>query len=304
MRVASQQLYTSSVYSMQQTTQAITDTMLQMSYGKSILAPSDDPIGAVKVMGLESDTNQANQYLDNISTLSDYYGRAESTLLSMNDTLLRATEIVTAAGSSTTTAEGRQAYAEELRSIQSSLVDFANSQDDNGNYLFAGNATTTEPVTIDSNGDYVYAGNSDTREVPISESSSLEVNYPGDELFFSGTNDIFNELNDYIEVLEDPTLSPGDPQFDAAQAEMTAVLDETRGSINSAMTSMGSKQNTLTMMETHHKDMVLYNSKVIGETEDLDYAEAMTDYTQNLTVLQATQSTYVKIANLSLFNEM
>ncbi|WP_298439515.1 flagellar hook-associated protein FlgL [uncultured Ferrimonas sp.] len=304
MRIATNTTYQNSIFSMQNTTASISEAMVKMSYGKAILKPSDDPIGSVRVMGLEQDNSAASQYIDNISNLSDYYSRAESALTGMTDSMLRITELVTAAGNGAATPENREAYASELRSLQDSLVDMANSKDANGAYLFAGNQTGTQPISQDAAGNYVYGGDSGTRQVPISDSAEMDANFSGDELFFNGGADIFNGLNDYIAVLEDPTLGPGDAAFDGAHDQMKQLLGDSRDDINAAVTTMGGNQNSLTMMESYHEDMVLYNTKVIGETEDLDYAAAMTDYSTNLTVLQATQQTYVKIANLSLFNEI
>ena len=304
MRVATNTIYQNSVYNMQRTTASISDTMIQMSLGKSLQAPSDDPIGATRVMGLEQDNTAANQYIENIKGLSNYYGRAESALSTMTDSMLRITELTTAADSNATTPENRQAYAAELRSIQEMLVDMANSKDGSNGYLFSGNGSDKPPIVKDSSGNYRDESDDGKREVPISGSSSLPANFTGKELFFSSGGDIFNQLSDYIKVLENPKLSPGDNKYDTAQSKMEQMLESSRDQINSAITTIGGNQNGLQMMQSYHQDTVLYNTKVIGETEDLDYAQAMTDYSTNLTVLQATQATYVKIANLSLFNEI
>lgn len=305
MRVSNQSLYMNSLYSMQNTTASLGDSLSKMSFGKSILKPSDDPIGAVQVLTVQREHAATDQYMKNIGAVSDSLSRNESHMSTMVDIQNRMREIVTAAGSGTTSAEDRQAYANELKQLQEAMVDQANAKDDKGNYIFSGNQTDAPAISKDASGNYVYGGDGNSRKVQVSDSTWIEANTPGSELFFSGGgDDIFNQLDDFITVLEDPTLTPGDAAFDGELDQMMDSLDDTLTSVTGAMTDIGGRQNSLSLMESSHQDMQLYSEQLIGEIEGLDYAEAVTEYETMLVALQVTQQSYVKISQLSLFNEL
>ena len=305
MRISTQLLYNNNLHSMQNGAAELGNLLQKMSNGKNIQRPSDDPIGAVQVLTVQRDQAATSQFVDNIGALSDSLDRNESYLTSMIDLQNRMREIVTSAGNGTLSPEDREAYADELDTLKDAMVDLANAKDDKGNYLFAGNSTTTAPIQLDGAGNYVYKGDNKTREVQVSDSTWITANSHGEDLFFSGGGkDIFNALDDYVEVLRDPTLSPGNPGFDVEQKSMMASLDDALTSISAAVTTIGGRQNSLSLIETSHQDMMLFNKQLVGEVEGLDYAEAQSRYQSSLVALQVTQESFVKISQLSLFNEM
>ncbi|MGR5543155.1 flagellar hook-associated protein 3, partial [Vibrio campbellii] len=67
---------------------------------------------------------------------------------------------------------------------------------------------------------------------------------------------------------------------------------------------LGVRQNTIMTMSDGHSEVELFNNHLIGQLEDLDYADAMIEFNNYLLALQATQATYMKTANMSLFSMM
>ncbi|ABV34672.1 flagellar hook-associated protein 3 [Shewanella sediminis HAW-EB3] len=305
MRVSTQNMYSSNLYNLQNTTSDLARLNEMMSTGKSLLRPSDDPIGSVKVIGSERDMAATNQYLKNIESLSTSFGRAESNLSSMTELQSRMREITVAANNGSLSAEDRAAYAAEMNELLDALTDTINAKDEGGNYLFSGNLTDTPPISIDASGNYIYQGDASQREVQVSSSSWMPANVTAQEFIFSnGSTDILNQTKEFIAMLEDPTLSPGDPAFDNVAESMLTTLDDTLTSISSAMTDIGGKQNSLTLIQGSHEEMVLFNKEVIGETEGLDYAQATAEFNVKLTTLKVTQQTFVQVSQLSLFGQM
>lgn len=305
MRVSTQNMYSSNLYNLQNTTSDLARLNEMMSTGKSLLRPSDDPIGSVKVIGSERDMAATNQYLKNIDSLSTSFGRAESNLSSMIELQSRMREITVAANNGSLSAEDRAAYAAEMNELLDALTDTINAKDEAGNYLFSGNLTDTPPISVDASGNYVYQGDFSQREVQISSSSWMPANVTAQEFIFSnGSADILNQTKDFIAMLKDPTLSPGDPAFDSVAESMLSTLDDTLTSISSAITDIGGKQNSLSLIQGSHEEMVLFNKEVIGETEGLDYAQATAEFNVKLTTLKVTQQTFVQVSQLSLFGQM
>ncbi|MGI2066165.1 flagellar hook-associated protein FlgL [Shewanella sp. MF08487] len=305
MRVTMQNLYTNNLNSLQNTTYDVARLNQMMSKRVSILAPSDDPIGVVRVMDNQRDLALVNQYVKNIDALSTSMGRSETYLSSMVETQHRMREISIATNSSNLSAEDRKAYASEMEELLKGLVDNINAQDESGNYLFSGNAVDKVPVVKDASGKYIYQGDASQRSVQTSSSSWTTANVTAEAVLFSNASqDILNQAMDYITVLKDPSLSPTDGAFSTAAGAMQTTLNETLDSIGAAITDFGGKQNNLSLVKSSHEEMILFSKQVIGETQELDYAAATAEFNVKLTALKITQQTFVQISQLSLFNHM
>ncbi|WP_144212028.1 flagellar hook-associated protein FlgL [Shewanella donghaensis] len=305
MRVSTMNMYSSSLLSMQHLTSDVARVSQQMATGKSILRPSDDPIGAAKVVTTQRDLAATTQYLKNTESLSSSLDRAETYLSSMVNLQSRMREITIGANNGALSPEDRAAYAAELSELLESFVGVVNAKDDSGNYIFSGNETGTAPVGIDADGNYFYQGDDGHREVQISGSSWMTGNVTANEFLFSSDGtDILNQTKQFIDVLNDPSLSPGDPAFSQAADDMMQALDDSLASISSAINDIGGKQNALGLMQTSHNERMLFSQEVIGETEGLDYAQATAEFNLKLTTLKVTQQSFVQVSQLSLFNHM
>ena len=305
MRVSMLNLYSNNLQSLQNSTADISKLNQMMATGKSILRPSDDPIGSVKVIGGQRDLAATNQYIKNTESLSTSFNRAETYMSSMVELQGRMREITVAANNGSLSPEDRAAYAAEMEELLEAFTDTVNAKDEGGNYLFSGNLTDTAPISKDASGKYVYQGDNNHREVQTSGSSWMTANVTASEfLFANGSSDILNQTQDFIDVLNDPSLAPGDPAFSQGATDMQTSLDDTLTSISSAITDIGGKQNTISLIQTSHEERVLFNEEVIGETEGLDYAQATAEFNLKLTALKVTQQTFVQVTQLSLFNHM
>ncbi|WP_299489584.1 flagellar hook-associated protein FlgL [uncultured Shewanella sp.] len=305
MRISMQNMYSSNLYSLQKSTIEIARLNEMQSTGKSLLKPSDDPIGSVQVIGTERDVAATSQYIKNIDSLSTGLDRSETHLSSMIDLQGRLREITVASNNGSLSPEDRAAYSAEMEELMESMVSLVNATDESGNYLFSGNLTNTQPLLKDNNGVYSYQGDSNQREVQVANNTWMEANVTADAFIFSnGSNDIFNQAQAYMEVLKDPTLSPGDAGFDTAAADMQSTLDDTLNSISATITDLGGKQNSLNLTKTSHEEMKIFSQGVIGDVETLDYAQATAEFNMKLTALQVTQQTFVQISKLSLFSQI
>ena len=110
LRISTQNIYTNSVFTIQQTTADIAKLNQQLATGKQLLQPSDDPIGSVLVMASECDVAETNQFIENISALKTGLSRQETHLSSLVDLQNRMREITTSANNGSLSAEDRAAY--------------------------------------------------------------------------------------------------------------------------------------------------------------------------------------------------
>lgn len=301
MRLSTAQLNTVMLTSMQSSTTGVNKSFMQMNSGEKMLKPSDDPLGSVQLMMLDREQANIGQFQKNITNLEAQLGKTESHLDASNNAVLRVQELVTSVlNASNSTVEGREAIATELESLLDQLTDTANSKNPNGDYIFAGTKTDTQPITKDSaTGKYVYNGNGDKRMVKVAESMSIPANQTAEDIFFNGGSDIFNALDKTIADLRNPAIEGA--SLTASVTAAQSDIDGTLKSINQIWTDVGGQRNALTMVQGSHADNKLVNSKLIGDVKDLDYSEAFLELNSQMAALQATQMTYSKVQNLSLF---
>lgn len=155
----------------------------QVSSGKRVLSPSDDPIAAAQI-SLMKQRVQANEGLEQNRQSAEFTLKSEESIISSAVGImqkLRTLQIQ--AGNPAMTEDNRKSMATEAQVLLNQLNDLANSKDENGNYLFAGSKTTIQPFTLDSNGNYVYNGDETDRYQDVSNGIRLAVNDNGSDLF-------------------------------------------------------------------------------------------------------------------------
>ncbi len=107
----------------------------QLSQQTRILSPADDPAGAAKVLSLDQNKAQIDQYQTNSILLKNNLGLEETVLTSMRTSLDRTSTLVQATGNGTYTYEQRKAVAFELENIQTELFDLMNTRAADGGYI-------------------------------------------------------------------------------------------------------------------------------------------------------------------------
>ncbi|KLV06604.1 flagellar hook protein FlgL [Photobacterium aquae] len=304
MRLSTSQLNDVMLTSMQTSTTGVNKAFIQLNSGEKMLKPSDDPLGSVQLMMLDREQATIDQFQKNIANLKGDLAQTESNIDASNNALLRVEELTNSIlNASNSTMEGREAIATELEGLLDQLTDIANSKSPNGDYMFSGTKTDTQPIAKDpATGKYVYNGNSDQREVRIDESMTVPANQTADSMFFNGGDDIFNTLDQLVTDLRDPAVA-GD-SLTSAVTSAQGSIESTQNSVNKVMTAVGGHMNSLERVDGAHEDNKLLNKNMISEVKDLDYSEAILDLNTQMAALQATQMTYSKIQNLSLFKLM
>lgn len=285
---------------MQQTMVDLSRTTDQISTGKRILQPSDDAIDTVKVLHLNNELTAISQFENNIEAATGWLQQQDALYSGMNDLLLRARDLLLQAANGTQSDANLKSFATELDSLNESLLSMANYQTADGQYLFAGTATNQQPVT-QSGGDYVYNGNNQYRQVEISGSARVQLNQPGDELFFDGLatpplDSVFSVLKAAVVELNNPVnLAP-------VLADTMNQVDSAMERIGNARTRSGSDLNLLDQVAGSHADIRLFAEQLKSNIENVDLVEATTRLNQQQIILTASQQVYASIKQLSLFN--
>lgn len=198
MRIATLQSFNTGLNGILDNQSSVNKTQQQVSSGRRVLTPADDPIAATKILQLQQDQALRDQYDRNMTAADNRLKLEDATLGSITDNLTRLKELTVKAGGGTLTITDRQAIAAEVYQIQEGLVDLFNTRDANGEYVFAGFKGGNAPFVKNDSGRYDYKGDEGQRFLTIGASTNVATGDNGKNLFVdveAAKNTFTTELN-------------------------------------------------------------------------------------------------------------
>ena len=374
---------------------ALAKTQNQIATGKRINSPADDPSGAVRALDLDKALAESDQWSRNSDAATNRLSYEEQTLSDMTTLLQNVRDVAVQGANATVDAGSRAALAQQVQSRLDDLVAIANRKDANGEYLFSGYQTLTQPFTK-SGASVQYAGDQGARLVQTSSTQKIADGHSGYEVFlqvdegngtfvtganaantgtgvissgtvvnpgawvkgnytlqfttatdyeirdgsntvvttgtytsgssinFNGaqfaitgapavgdrfsvdsstTEDMFTTLQNLVTTLKQSNVSPAErAQFDTQMSATLTQLDQSLDHVSSVRSEVGSRLNAIDETTDSRDAQNVELSKSLSDIRDLDYAQAVTQLNLQLAGLQAAQSSYTKIAQLSLFD--
>lgn len=381
------------------------NTQNQISTGKRLNTPADDPVASARILQINQDQSRLGQFISNADTVESRLSLEETQLDAVTNILVRTRELTIQAGNGTLSFNDRKALAGEITVRLDELFDLANTRDSNGEYIFAGFQGRAQAFTVDQAGNYSYQGDDGQRQVQVASTTRIPISDSGKDIFVnvpsvqnnfftaanpinSGSAQIFpgdiDQLNydalypeDYaisfntlagtyditrqsdgtavvagaaytgtpvvidqtatlgFEVTITGVPADGDTFFvestqtqsimqtlsnlrnglnslgdtPAGKVELETLLANTLENlvlaeehISSLTAQIGARQNTLDSIRQMHEGIELVNDELLSELRDLDYAEALSRLSTESFLLEASQQSFAKVSNLSLFN--
>ncbi len=188
MRISTIQQFNSGVRGIQDNYSNATRTQEQISSGKRILTPADDPVATVRLLQLSQESNRLEQFSTNMTAANNSLTQEEAILNSVNNALQRIREIAIEAGDGSLTDADRQALASELGEREEELYNLFNSRNARGEYLFGGYQSSEQPFVKNPDGSYSYQGDEGQRSIQIAGSKYVAINDNGKDLFVNVAN--------------------------------------------------------------------------------------------------------------------
>ncbi len=291
-------------------TQMLTDvqgklakTQEQLSTGKEIVKPSDAPDKAAVVTRLESQIARQEGYLATLKSVNIRLTAEETALKNTSDVLYRIKELAMQGANDTLSAEDRRAVATEIRTLREQVLSLANSQDANGNYLFAGSRANQPAFAKDANGRVTYMGDHARLKVDVGDNRRMNLNMPGSDVFVRvvRTNDKGERTGvDFFQSIDD--MANAIAQGDSKNMQRAiGEIDTLQNGVSEGLGQVGADLTVVDMQTSVLDQMVLQYKTTRSDVEDLDYTEAITRMNKDQLALEAAQSGFAKISQLSLF---
>jgi len=265
----------------------------QISSQKRVTTPSDDPSAFGQIVLDKSALSQTTQWVRNINFGTSRVNAADQALGQVQNLITRVRELTIQAGSDTTSAEGRQSIAKEVRQLQRQLVQLGNTEVA-GQAIFGGTKTDVQAFTISSGDTVVYQGNSETQSIAVGENQTVQILVPGSSIFTGATTNIFDSLRDLLTALESNDRV-------GIQAGLGG-LDLATAQISDAQGTIGALANRLQVTHDALDTATLTITQSISDNQDADLATAITQLRLQEVAVQAASETFTKIFDSSLIN--
>lgn len=218
MRISSLQMFNVARNSMAGANKEIMRTQEQMSEGKRVLTPSDDPVAATKILQLTDELANIDQYLKNIDIGKNNLNMEEAILDGVVNVIQRIQEIGVAAGNTAVlTDKEYKAYTAEVSARMDELVNLLNTRNASGDYIFGGYKSGAEPFAGDAFSGFQYRGDDGQQFIKVSNNTKVATTDSGKSAFL----DVVSAHNT-IETAASPTNTSNPP----ARINVGQVVDQ------------------------------------------------------------------------------
>ncbi|MDB5038411.1 MAG: flgL [Bacteriovoracaceae bacterium] len=270
-------------------------TSEQLSTQKRINRPSDNPQGASDVLAFKQDIDKITQYSQNLTVADRSLKDTETTLSSVKDLITKAKELALQGNNGTQSQSSRDAIADQIQQLQQQMVVFSNSNIE-GQYIFGGYRTDNPPFTLNAsqpaaNPVVTYNGDTNTKSVQISDSSNLQIQSRGDQVFkgdgTANTVDLFQTMADLETALRAGNVT-SDPSSTTNVGSQLTKLDTGLNQVLNELTTIGASENRVTTTQDFLTTQTETLKSFVSSIEDVDMATVAFDYQKSTTALQAT----------------
>jgi flagellar hook-associated protein 3 FlgL len=303
MTISTAFLFQRSVSQMGDLQTRIADAQNQLASGKQVTKPSDQPDQAASIQRLQSAIARQDSYLKTINTVNDRLAAEEPVVQNSSNAMTRIKELMVQAANDTLNAKDRGAIAIELQGLRDDLLSAANTRDLNGNYLFSGTRVGNTAFGKSSVEGAGYVGDTSVNYVDIGDQRTIQLNQLGSSIFKGVTRatpdgpqqvGFFQALDDAIGAVKNSDRHGMEKSLD----EVSVLSD----SLSQALAQIGSDMNVLDAQKTSIETAQIQLKTTLSNTQDVDYATAISKLKQDMMGLEAAQSSFAQTSGLNLFN--
>jgi len=269
--------YTYEVYlgEIDRTSSAYFDAQQAVSTGKRIRQASDDPNGTTNSLSMRSLLTTVNQFSSNLENGKNFLNFTDAALSNVSNALNSAYQVALSGANGTNDQATRNGMVDQITPIEQSLVQLANSKGANGQYIFAGQKTDTQPFVV-QNGKLVYSGDQNSISVETGPSDTLAVNTQGSPLF-----------TDAYAMLEDLKKNLLSGSTGAISSTNVGALKDAITNVNGIRGQIGSKVQLVNQLQGQNTQRVQDLTTGISNVEDVDVSQAVINLKQTETAYQA-----------------
>lgn len=283
----------------------------QMTSGKQITRPSDDPFKASRIMQMNSDIEANKQYNNNIKDSINWLDTTDTALGQVGNVIGRIEELLVSAGNGAYSENERRAIKDEINQKVGEVSQILNTTFD-GKYIFGGTRGTTKPTDAAKNVDNIdlvlTASTADEIKqleskllVEVSQGVTMEYNVTASQVINYGTGADEN----LMELFKNITTHLDSTDSNDIKALTTTDLTGIKQAMTNVLkvrSEVGSKQNRMESAESRNVDANFNMTEILSRTEDIDITEKAMEYATMQTIYMASLQTSAKVLQPSLLD--
>ena len=276
--------------------------MNQLSSGKKITRPSDDPVVAMKGMNYRSQLSNIKQYERNIGEVNNWINNADETMHEVTQMLHRMNDLTLQAANGTNSEDDRMNIGKEIDQLVDQMVNLANTRV-NDKYMFNGTDTTghidpvtgerTPPFVRNDDGTFTVSENTNDVLIEVSSGVRFKVNSDPTSVF---SEEFFNDLQALVDGLNNPDVTDADLEnhLDALETHLNNTLQE--------RAEIGARMNRVELIENRLRNQSVNAEQMMSDNEDADTAEVIMNLTMQEAIHRASLSAGARVLQPSLLD--
>jgi flagellar hook-associated protein 3 FlgL len=271
----------------------------ELSSGKSILQPSDNPYGASRVVDLQSQLDGLQSYASNAQDGISWENTASGALSNINSVVQRVRELLVQAANGTYNQSDRNSIATEVSQLTETVKQDANTQYA-GQYVFSGTATSTAPYQQGETD--TYAGNSETIARAVGPGASVTISSNISSLLGNGASSGDGKLLDVLRTISQHLSGGTTEDVNALGTSDLKSLESSMETLSQLQANSGSAIDQLRMASSRIEGLQTSIEKTLSNTEDADVAKTSIAYSNEQAAYSAALHAGATIIQESLLN--
>lgn len=280
----------------------------QMSTGKKIQMPSEDPITASRALKFRTIVSDTEQYSKNVKQATSWMEITESAFGNINSILANMREKCVYGATDGLESSDREKIITEYNDLLAQLEGELNVTY-MGRYVFSGFKTDTPYITTDANGKNVINteildgtdNKIDGQEIKISvgADSYITINSLGTNVYDNDDYDSLHSLDDIYNDLQNG-VDVKDSDIRNALSSMIGKIDSYMSRVSQEHTANGVRTNRLELIGNRLADDDTNYTKLLADNEDINYADAAMNFNLTNATYQAALKVGMSITQLTL----
>ncbi|MEK3865908.1 flagellar hook-associated protein FlgL [Paenibacillus sp. FSL H7-0716] len=299
LRVTSNMMNSQLLLNLNRNARTMNDTQLQLSSGRKINKPSDDPVGITYSLRYRAELSSNEQYTKNVDSALSWLDYNDTVLGQAGDVVQKIRELTVQAATGSNPQSALDSINEEVMQLKEQLVDIGNSTL-NGKYIFNGEQYTTKPYDFAKGTDGTYDVSkpitTDTGQIQfvVGEDVRMPISMTGNDIFGNtGESDnLFTIINSISDALKSGNTSAISNQLNTIDSRMNTIL--------SARSEVGAKTNRVELMQERLSDLNINLTDLQAKTEDADYEGLIMQSKIQENIYNASLSVGAKIISTTL----
>lgn len=327
MRITNRMMTSSFLNDMQRNLNKMNKIQNQLTSGKEVRRPSDNPFIVARSMQLNGDISANEQYNSNIKDTINWLDATDTALGQLTDTMQRIRELMVSAGNAAYGEDEKNAIKDEINQRIEEVGTILNSSFD-GKYIFGGSRATFKPVITEKNengnnvisyagkdGEIIYLNTDSYKEkaqldmldkklsVEISKGVTMEYNVTSKQIL--EFNDGVGESINLMSLLSDITNNISSNNLDESSKLTNENLKDITSSIDNLLkvrAEVGAKQNRMESAQLKNEEENFNLTEVLSANEDINFTEKTMQSATMQTIYIASLQTSAKVIQPSLLD--